>query len=599
MRVFTFEEIKNALEASKDTVYVYGDAERQRVLSNPQLERKLCDLKKSGDELRGTPIYELSFSAFKRFETDGDRFEFESDPEKGYFIRRKKLAVFTILSWLYGRKEDIEELENVLWAICSEYTWCLPAHLLKTGLKQLQKEGTYFIDLFASETAQGIAEAMTLVGDKIAPIVKERCLFEVKRRVVDTCDSHWGWQDAKSNWVCVCAGNCGIAAIYTETDTDKLAKKLTVLTNCIQNYTKSITEDGACGEGLGYWAYGFGNFIYYADMLYRRTGGRIDIFRVDDKLEKTAAFFSDCLFPKGEYASFADMWGRNIFYALPGLLSKIKEIYPDVRIGGYDIMDFSFPEILRLRFGRELREFIWVSEDIDKIAKDDYKPHIYPHAQLYFATSENLVSIAAKGGHNLEEHNHNDVGSFMLVKNGKRILDDIGASEYTADYFREARYTKHFAPSSLSHNLPVIDGEGQKGGREYAATDVEICESGMKAQLKDAYGMENLISLERKFDFDLKSGKFCLCDEFIFAKTPKIVTERFITPEMPEISDGKIVFKNETEAVTMTFEKGIFDIKTDCVTYISHDDHSEKKTYTVDLTVKEPKENIKIEICVE
>lgn len=595
---YTAEEIKEALLLTGDSIYTYGDAEREKILENPHLKRKLADLEKAGADLRGTPIYELSFSAFKRFETDGNRFEFESDPERGYFIRRRKLCVFSILSWLYGRKEDIEELENVLWAILSEYTWSLPAHLRGTGLAELQKEGTYTIDLFASETAQGIAETLTLVGDKISPIVRDRCVYEVKRRVIDTCSQHWGWQDSTANWVCVCAGNCGIASIYLEKDVDKLANILAVLANCIQNYTLSITDDGACGEGLGYWAYGFGNYIYFADLLYRRTGGRIDLFHADEKLKKTASFFSDCLFPKGEYASFADMWGKKIFYALPGLLSKIKEVY-DVRIGGYDIMDFSFPEILRLRFGRELREFLWVSEKIDEITQDDFTPHIYPDSELYFATSKNLVSLAAKGGNNGEPHNHNDIGSFMLVKNGKRLLDDIGASEYTADYFKEGRYTKHFAPSSLSHNLPVINGKGQKGGAEYSAKNTVIDNNGIALEISDAYGIAELVSLYRKLCFDTSTGKLSITDSFEFSERPHSVSERFITPVMPQVYDGEIIFKNGNESVKMSFEKGIFDIVCNRVTYLSHDDHTEKETYTVDLVVKKPIDKMEFEFTVE
>ncbi len=596
---YTLEEIKEALLLSENEIYIYGVAEREKILKNPKLKRKLSDLQKAGDKLRGTPIYELSFSAFKRFETDGNRFEFESDPERGYFIRRRKLCVFSILSWLYGRKEDIEELENVLWAICSEYTWCLPAHLWGTGLSKLQKDTNYTIDLFASETAQGIAETLTLIGDKLSPIVYDRCVYEVKRRVVDTCSQHWGWQDSKANWVCVCAGNCGIASIYLEKDLDKLANILTVLANCIQNYTLSITDDGACGEGLGYWAYGFGNYIYFADVLYRRTGGRIDLFHSDEKLYKTAGFFSDCLFPKGEYASFADMWGKKIFYALPGLFSKIKEVYPDVRISGYEIMDFSFPEILRLRFGRELREFLWMSERIDEIVEEDYIPHIYPDSELYLATSKNLVSIAAKGGHNDEPHNHNDIGSFMLVKNGKRLLDDIGASEYSADYFKEGRYTKHFAPSSLSHNLPVINGQGQKGGKEYAARNTVIDNSGITLDISGAYGMDELLILKRKLLFDTEKGRLLVYDRFEFSEVPHELSERFVTPAMPEVSDGTIIFKNGNESVKMSFEKGVFDIVCNKVTYLSHDDHTEKETYTVDLFVKELSDKMEFEFTVE
>jgi hypothetical protein len=98
MKKYTIEEISAALTAGEGCDFCFGDADRQRVLKNPYLTRKLSELQQAGDELRNMRTRELRFSAFKRFETDGDRGEFESDPEDGYFVRRRKLAVFGILA---------------------------------------------------------------------------------------------------------------------------------------------------------------------------------------------------------------------------------------------------------------------------------------------------------------------------------------------------------------------------------------------------------------------------------------------------------------------------------------------------------------------
>lgn len=42
------------------------------------------------------------------------------------------------------------------------------------------------------------------------------------------------------------------------------------------------------------------------------------------------------------------------------------------------------------------------------------------------------VGVAAKGGHNGESHNHNDLGTFVLEAEGEEPLADLGAGEYTA-----------------------------------------------------------------------------------------------------------------------------------------------------------------------
>ena len=75
-------------------------------------------------------------------------------------------------------------------------------------------------------------------------------------------------------------------------------------------------------------------------------------------------------------------------------------------------------------------------------------------------------SFTAKGGHNDEMHNHNDLGCFQIVKNNKRVIVDIGAGEYTREFFGGGRYgDKVFVCGSQSHSVPIIDGALQKWGK--------------------------------------------------------------------------------------------------------------------------------------
>ena len=46
--------------------------------------------------------------------------------------------------------------------------------------------------------------------------------------------------------------------------------------------------------------------------------------------------------------------------------------------------------------------------------------------------SERGFYVAAKGGHNAESHNHNDVGSFIVYADGYPALIDVGVEAYTA-----------------------------------------------------------------------------------------------------------------------------------------------------------------------
>ncbi|MBQ8301791.1 MAG: heparinase II/III family protein, partial [Clostridia bacterium] len=76
------------------------------------------------------------------------------------------------------------------------------------------------------------------------------------------------------------------------------------------------------------------------------------------------------------------------------------------------------------------------------------------------------VKISLKGGNNGEPHNHNDIGSFSILKNGEMILCDIGSGEYTKEYFSDKRY-EILCDSSFGHSVPIINGYGQSSGSEF------------------------------------------------------------------------------------------------------------------------------------
>ena len=79
--------------------------------------------------------------------------------------------------------------------------------------------------------------------------------------------------------------------------------------------------------------------------------------------------------------------------------------------------------------------------------------------------------MAAKGGHNAESHNHNDVGNFIVYADGYPAIIDVGVETYTAKTFSDRRY-EMWTMQSAFHNLPTINGVMQKNGAEYKATGI-------------------------------------------------------------------------------------------------------------------------------
>jgi hypothetical protein len=79
--------------------------------------------------------------------------------------------------------------------------------------------------------------------------------------------------------------------------------------------------------------------------------------------------------------------------------------------------------------------------------------------------------VAAKGGHNEESHNHNDIGNYVVYYNGFPLLIDVGRGTYTRKTFSDRRYEIWYNCSEF-HNLPTINSHDQLPGAQYKASQV-------------------------------------------------------------------------------------------------------------------------------
>ena len=530
------------------------------------------------------PITMVPYSLFKLFEETGDRTQYE----KVYFDGRKKLVAAVLNALLYGRDKDKEIVADLIWAVCDEYTWCLPAHLNGRGLKDPELGNHFTIDLFMAETGETLAEICHLCRSFLPEIVRKRAMSLVRDRVLRIYEVNtYGWERWRTNWAAVCGGSVSTAAIYAEADgyiTEReLANIICRTQSTLQFFLEGFPEDGTCGEGVSYWNYGFGHFVYYADMLRRRTCGRIDMFETPH-VKKIAEFHQKCFFDSGMTVSFSDaIEGEK--YDL-GLLSYLSGLYDTVKMP-----PVKFAEIFKgdpcYRFSREFRHLLWGRTDnVESVAEGSV--YLFPNSSWYVATSEDgSINMAAKAGRNDEAHNHNDVGSFLIYKNGRSILSDLGSGEYTKEYFSPDRYNV-FCCCSRSHSVPVIGGKYQRPGGGYRASSVVLSEDGISMDMAGAYGIPDLLHFYRTVRFDVKTGRTCISDSFEFANEAESVTERFITRGRPVISDGKVILSSEDGEVRMTlsYDPDILTLKTSEEEFSDH--FSVKRTvYCIDLTFKD------------
>ena len=210
-----------------------------------------------------TSINELLYSEFKLFKTTGDRGVFE----KPYFKRRRALSALSMLSLIYPDEEKyLDGLMDVIYAICNEYTWCLPAH--QPNIDALNE---IYIDLFAAETGFALSEIYTLLSDRLEPLINARIKCEVKRRILDSFANKdcFSWENGRSNWTAVCMGSVACTFMLMAPELYERFEKR--FDSSFEAYLSGFENDGICTEGCGYWHYGFGFFTVYADMVRRFT----------------------------------------------------------------------------------------------------------------------------------------------------------------------------------------------------------------------------------------------------------------------------------------------------------------------------------------
>ena len=427
-------------------------------------------------QIEGFP--RLTEELFSQFEKTGNRLQYED----AYFGRRKYLLVYALEALILkknGEKVSMGKLEWVLEEILNERCWALPAHVNR----QSDPAWEYTLDLFAVETAQTLSEIGWIFRYELDQAVKIRLDEEVYRRVLETfgksAKGSYGWEKDCNNWNAVCGGSVGAAAWYQKQGTENERQKQEMdgiidrICEDLSCFLDSFSEDGACMEGLGYWEYGMSYYIMFADLL-RQPGGENRELLVKDKVKKIMEFQQICYFPGGRTISFSDGDSRGKFRM--GLTCYLAMEDPQVEIPDVkNAMDFGGDPCYRWNAG--YRDWLWTERYLEQACvekkeekSDDtrWSSRILPDAQWAIFNGNNLVSVACKGGHNGEPHNHNDVGSFLYYIGDEEIISDLGAGEYTKKYFGPERY-EILCNSSRGHSVPVIEGKYQCAGREYGA----------------------------------------------------------------------------------------------------------------------------------
>jgi hypothetical protein len=507
--------------------------------------RLIREIHEEATRARTTPAPPLTFGLWRRFADTGDRLAYE----QVYFERRRRLAALVLAAHLDERADPA--LDDLLWSVCDEYTWVLPAHAPAEGPRDDPRDDPAgdpvndFVDLFSAETGHTLAEALSLLGDLIDPRVRDRVGATVDHRVLRPLSGDspamW-WESSTHNWASVCGGAAGMAALAL--DSDRLPTLLPRAEAALAAFLSGIGPDGACLEGPDYWTYGFGYYVYFAEALRERTGRDLltdpppDLPSgpsPDRKVRELAAYPARIDFGGGHRPAFADSSAHGDYP--PGLLDRLGE-----RLGvplPEQAAEPSFHDDPCYRFAHLSRTLWWTTGRPRTPATG---PAFLPDAAIAVGRA-NGVCFAAKGGHNAEPHNHLDLGHFVLHVRGETPLTDLGAPEYTRDYFRDGRYDVLNA-SAEGHSVPLINGTAQLPGPSHRAhvlahesSDAAVT---LTLDLTEAYATPSLTLFHRAFDW--RPDRLVLTDTFEFHENEAEVAELFISRHHPTLTPDTITW---------------------------------------------------------
>ncbi len=511
----------------------------------------------------------LLASDYLRYSIDGNRMAFE----KIYFSKRKNLALL-VMGYIQSKETlFLPAIVDGLYSICEESTWIVPAHLDMAKDTSQDHIGTgehNFIDLFSGETGALLAWTLFLLEDELTNYVPEviaRVNKELSVRIIKPymeCDTMWWMGIHKeslegrilNNWNPWCNYNAIVTIVLSKEEMHVKEKTIERCIYSINQYLAVLPDDGGCDEGAGYWSHAAGNIYLIGAFLLQATEGQINIFD-NKKIKKIGEFIYKVHIAEDYFIPFADcdivnkhigapiIYGFGKVYNHSGMLNFAKMLFARGERGVFQNSWISL--------GRVFNEWAVVSElqqPYDEVEKEDVwlEQTQWVHIQRKNEKGRR-VTLAVKGGHNDESHNHNDIGNYVVYVDGKPMIIDVGVGTYTKDTFSDKRY-EIWTMQSQFHNLPSFAGIHQREGREYRCTQMTYMtdETVSKVQMDLTHAYEpsaGLKSYQRELSIDKESLAIRL-EEHIELIDETSIEFHIMTARKPLVIGGQMVLEDDS-----------------------------------------------------
>ena len=492
------------------------------------------------DAMRETPYPLLRATDFMAYARTGDRQAWE----KPYFLRRRKLILAALACCLRGEAQDADDVVDGLWCICEESSWVISAHNndahegTPTAVeKPLPDTRSPVIDLFAAQTGMILALVLHLTGeilDGVTPLVRQRVEREIENRLLtpfETRDDFWWMGFLRKdlcNWTPWILSNLLLVSALQVSDKRRLTLLFSRGLRMTDRWLDTVPEDGGCDEGVAYWNMAGGAFLDILELTSSLTGGKLECYS-HPKVRRILCFPYRMWLGGDWFANFADcdarpyVCGERLMTAGravgdPGMVAFGASRLGDIR---RDLSDT--PQLWRLL------NRLFVKKETAGSVQAPAGDLILPDLQVR-AFRRGGLTMFIKGGHNGENHNHNDVGSWILFCDADPVCIDIGNIVYTAKTFSDRRY-EIFNTRSRNHSVPMIGDFEQAPGAEHRGSMKET-ENGCSIEMSAAYPREAGV---RRLTRTLTCGeKGFLLEDRVELQTALPVTEVIMLRKKPE-----------------------------------------------------------------
>lgn len=493
------------------------------------------------------PLMRASY--FMAYHKTGNR-EIQENP---HFARRLALVSLFLGELAEYKGRFLSDICDGIFLICEESYWGVSAHANITKNNDLLPDASDpYIDLCAAQTAELISIIYHVLYDSLysyCPELLQRIENELDRRIIipylNRGDFWWmgNTTHVLNNWNPWILSNvltvflvCNLRKTHLELGIKKMFKE-------INRYYKAMPEDGGCDEGALYWTVSAAKLFAFCDLLYMASDGQINLFD-DEKFRRM-----------GQYAIKAYIGGPYFVNFSDSHLKMDIELDYELYAFGLRTGEQSFCKMAST-LKRERQKNSVDTKPVNKSIKSvlfslhyadaidsqpeftPYETAVLPNVQHAFMREKDWY-YAAKGGHNGESHNHNDVGSYIIYHQNKPVIIDVGTCTYTRETFTSARFSMWMMRSG-GHNLPIVNGFEQAVGRQYGADEFRVENKKVTTSFAGAYPKESgLLSLVRKID--VSSQGVLIEDCFGFLNDTNKIEEHFMTHLKPDITDAGII----------------------------------------------------------